>query len=112
MQVRLPLALLALLAAFGGGAALSHLTERDARAQTAHAATVYLPAEGLTFRSLDGHLVARLWSDARGGAFEVYDNHERPAGALRAGLVADAPRAGAALPVATVATPPDIDLGY
>jgi hypothetical protein len=111
MQVRLPLALLSLLAAFGCGAALSHLAERDARAQTAHAATVYLPPEGLTFRSLDGHLVARLTSDARGGSFEVYDNHEHPAGALRAGLAA----AGAAPPATTVATvgaPPDIDLGY
>jgi hypothetical protein len=115
MQVRLPLALLGLFAAFGGGAASSHLLEREAGAQTAHSAMVYLPAEGLTFKTLDGHLVARLSYDSRGGAFEVYDNRERPAGALRAGLLAEAPHLSSTAPVttgATFANPADVDLGY
>ncbi len=118
MQVRLPFAIVALFAAFGGGAASSHLIEREARAQSAHTAAVYVPAEGLAFRALDGHIVARLSYDGRGGVFEVYDNHERPAGSLRPGLAAEAPRASGALPalpastVATVISPMDVDLGY
>jgi hypothetical protein len=115
MQVRLPLAILALVAAFGGGVASSRLIEGEARAQAApQQASVYLPAEGLAFRSADGHIVARLSYDARGGAFEVYDGHERPAAALRSGLVTEAPRSSSTLPAATVATvaTPDIDLGY
>jgi hypothetical protein len=121
MQVRLPFAIVALFAAFGGGAASSHLIEREARAQSAQMAAVYVPAEGLAFRALDGHIVARLSYDGRGGAFEVFDSRERPAGALRPGLAADAPRASAGLPalpaatvatVATVVSPPDLDLGY
>jgi hypothetical protein len=115
MQVRLPFAIVALVAAFGGGVASSHLLERDARAQSAlHAASVYVPAEGLAFRALDGRIVARLSYDARGGSFEVYDNRERSAGALRAGLVAEAPH-GATVPAtttATDATPAEVDLGY
>jgi hypothetical protein len=115
MQVRLPFAILALFAAFGGGVASSHLIEREARAQSAlHAASVYVPAEGLAFRALDGHIVARLSYDARGGAFEVYDSRERAAGALRASPVAEAPHV-APLPAAAFATdasPTDVDLGY
>ena len=73
---------------------------------------MYVPIEGLAFRGVDGRVVARLSYDARGGAFEVYDAHERPAAALRSGLVTEAPRS--TLPAATVATvtTPDLDLGY
>ena len=114
MQVRLPFAILALVVAFGGGLASSHLLERDARAQSSlQTAAVYVPPEGLAFRALDGRVVARLSYDARGGSFEVYDHHEHPAAALRAGFVADAPRTPATLPVATVSLPSDVpDLGY
>lgn len=115
MQVRLGFAIVALFAAFAGGVAASHLVERDARAQSGpQSASVYVPAEGLTFRAVDGRVVARLSYDARGGAFEVYDSRERPAGALRSGLVAEAPRPAAAVPAPTAATAasPDVDLGY
>ena len=115
MQVRLPFAILALVAAFGGGVASSRLIEGEARAQAApQQASVYLPAEGLAFRSADGRIVARLSYDARGGAFEVYDNHERPAAALRSGLAAPTVRSTSALPAASVATEgtSDLDLGY
>ena len=115
MQVRLPFAILALVAAFGGGVASSRLIEREARAQSVtQQASVYVPAEGLAFRAVDGRIVARLSYDARGGAFEVYDGHERPAAALRSGLVTPAPSSASTLPAATVATAvtPDLDLGY
>ena len=116
MQVRLPFAIVALCAAFGVGAASSHLVERDARAQSAlQTASVYVPADGLAFRALDGHVVARLSYDARGGSFEVYDNREHPAAALRAGQVADATHPPAIVPAATIATvapSPIVDLGY
>jgi hypothetical protein len=121
MQVRLPFAILALVAAFGGGLGSSHLIERDARAQSSfqmpQTAAVYVPPEGLAFRALDGRVIARLSYDAHGGSFEVYDHHEHPAAALRAGFVADAPRTPATLPVATVSLPSSLpsdvpDLGY
>ncbi len=113
MQVRPPFAILALFAAFAGGIATSHLIEREASAQPGpQSASVYVPAEGLTFRAVDGRVVARLSYDAHGGAFEVYDSRERPAGALRP--VAEAPRPASAAPASTVATvtSPDVDLGY
>jgi hypothetical protein len=115
MQVRLPFAILALFAACAGGVATSHLIEREARAQPGpQAASVIVPADGLTFRAVDGRVVARLSYDARGGAFEVFDSRERPAGALRPGLVAEAPRPSATVPASTAATTtsPDVDLGY
>jgi hypothetical protein len=115
MQVRPPLAILALLAAFAGGVAMSHLIEREARAQSGpQGASVIVPTDGLTFRAVDGRIVARLSYDAHGGAFEVYDGRERPAGALRSGPAAEAPRPASVAPASTVATvaSPDVDLGY
>jgi hypothetical protein len=113
MQVRPPFAILALFAAFAGGVAMAHLVEREASAQSGpQAASVIVPADGLAFRAIDGRIVARLSYDAHGGAFEVYDGRERPAGALRP--VAEAPRPASATPAPTVATvaSPDVDLGY
>jgi hypothetical protein len=115
MQVRLPFAVLALALAFGGGLASSRLIEREARAQSGTPqASVYVPVEGLAFRGVDGRIVARLSYDARGGAFEVYDGHERPAAALRSGLVTTGASSAPTPPAATVATvgTPDLDLGY
>ena len=84
MQVRLPFAILALSTAFAGGIATSHLIEREARAQAGGAsASVYVPAEGLAFRAADGRVIARVSYDSRGGAFEVFDNRERVAVAMR-----------------------------
>jgi hypothetical protein len=122
MQVRLPFAILALSAAFAGGVATSQVIEREARAQSgAQSASMYVPVEGLAFRGADGRVIARLSYDARGGAFEVFDNHERAAIAMRPGLVAEAPRPSAT-PLATAAAPfgipvapassPIVDLGY
>jgi hypothetical protein len=117
MRVRVPTAVVTLVAVFAAGAAstrLARLFERDAEAQSARQpASVYVPAEGLAFRSLEGRIVARLSYDARGGSFEVYDNHERPAGALRAGFASEALPAAIPAPIATMTMPPGIpDLGY
>jgi hypothetical protein len=108
MHVRLPFAILALAVAFGAGVGSAHFLEREARAQSSQTASVYVPPDGLTFRSPDGRVIARLSYDGRGGAFEVYDGHERPASALRPAF--------APLPVAERATSTtstmSIDLGY
>jgi hypothetical protein len=47
------------------------------------ASTIYVPADGLVFRTFDGHVIARLSHDARGGALEVFDDQEHPFMTLR-----------------------------
>lgn len=82
MRVRLPVAALVLALAFGGGLASSLV--RDAHAQAApFAATIYVPSDGIAFRTFDGRVVARLSHDAHGGVFELYDEHEQPAVRVR-----------------------------
>ena len=115
MKVRLPVALLVLVAAFAGGMVASRLGEREAKAQAAAGAAVYVPPEGLSFRSPDGRLIARLAYDSRGGFFEVYDRRERPSASLRSGFVTEVPPRPAGLPappVAPLATTETPDLGY
>jgi hypothetical protein len=108
MRVRIPLAIFAILATFAGGLASSRWVEGEASARQPQATTLYVPADGLIFRALDGRMVARLSYDAHGGIFEVYDDHERPTAALRPG----SPPQGA-LPASTVAALPTLqDLGY
>jgi hypothetical protein len=72
-------------AAFVAGFVSSHFLERSARA-SADGLTpgVYVPPEGLVFRTYDGRIVARLGYDSRGGHFDVYDRNERPAAELKA----------------------------
>jgi hypothetical protein len=86
---RRPFAVLVALAAFGAGFACAHLLERNARAESAPSSTVYVPADGLAFRTLDGRVIARLAYDHKGGFFDVYDNDERPTATLRADAIAD-----------------------
>ncbi len=84
MFVRLPIAISALAVTFAAGVVGSQLI-REAHAQTApFASTMYVPADGLTLRTLEGHVVAKLSYDAHGGVFELYDEHERPATRVRA----------------------------
>jgi hypothetical protein len=45
--------------------------------------TIYVPADGLVFRTFDGRVIAKLSHDARGGALEVFDEHEHPFATLR-----------------------------
>jgi hypothetical protein len=90
MLPRLPLTILVVVASFGAGFASSRLLERDAHAQGApFASTVYVPVDGLAFRSFDGRVVARLAYDRHGGYFELYDGDERPSTALQASTPAD-----------------------
>jgi hypothetical protein len=114
MHVRLPFAFLALAVAFGAGLGSSRLIEREARAQSRQqTAAVYVPADGLAFRTLDGRVIARLSYDNHGGNFEVYDQHERPSVAVRPGFVAEVSRPAPPPPVFTVSSPTDApDLGY
>ena len=80
-----PLALAALAATFAAGVAASQLWVREARAQTTpFAATIYVPSDGLAFRTFDGRVVARLSHDAHGGVFELYDEREQPVTRVRA----------------------------
>jgi len=84
IRVRLPIVVLTAVAAFGAGALSSRFVERDAKAQPAGpSAAVYVPADGLTFRAVDGRVIARLGYDKNGGTFEVYDARERPTASLR-----------------------------
>ena len=88
MPYRSALAVLAMLCAFAAGFASSHLFERSAQAQSAPlASTVYVPADGLAFRTFDGRVIARLWYDRRGGAFDVYDSEERASTGMRPDVV-------------------------
>jgi hypothetical protein len=86
-----PFALLAALAAFAVGFASSQLFERRAQAQSApFASSVYVPADGLAFRTFDGRIIARLAYDHHGGILDLYDGDERPSTTLRADVMAGA----------------------
>jgi hypothetical protein len=57
--------------------ALSLGLQRDAHGGSGSAtATVYVPADGLVFRSLDGRPLGRLSRDANGAVLELYDDRE------------------------------------
>jgi hypothetical protein len=81
---RFPLVALAVVTGLVAGFASSRVFERTARAQSApFASTIYVPTDGLAFRSFDGRVIARLWYDHRGGALDLYDSDERPSAGLR-----------------------------
>jgi hypothetical protein len=82
--MRTPSVALIALTAFACGITASQLFIREARAQTVpFAASIYVPSDGLAFRSFDGHVVARLSYGPRGGVFEVYDEREQVASRMR-----------------------------
>jgi hypothetical protein len=71
--------------AFGCGW-VSARTTSVARADPAlPGSTVYIPAEGLSFRTIDGHLVAKLSRNTNGGVFELFDDKEGAIVRLSAG---------------------------
>jgi hypothetical protein len=75
----------ALLVTFAAGAALTKLTERPAQAYaTPITSTLYVPSDGLAFRTFEGHVIARLSYDDRGGLIVLYDRNERPSNVLHA----------------------------
>jgi hypothetical protein len=94
MRLRLPLVVLAVGASFAAGlvsssARWSPWAVREARAQSApFAASVYVPSDGLAFRTFDGRLVAKLAYDGHGGFFELYDEHEQLSGRIRSDVPA------------------------
>jgi hypothetical protein len=68
------------------GGALGHWGwPRDARAQShSSVSTVFVPPDGLIFRSPDGRAIARLARDESGGVIELYDNDEQVTSRLTA----------------------------
>jgi hypothetical protein len=94
------LAVPAILSAFLCGLLASRLLVPEAHAQSSSlASTIYVPSDGLAFRTFDGHVIAKLSHDARGGVLEIFDEHERPSAAIRSdGL--GAPRTAAVTPLA------------
>ncbi len=117
MRLPSPLAMTAALSAFLCGLLAprsSLFSVADAHAQSsALASTIYVPSDGLAFRTFDGHVIAKISYDSHGGVLELYDEHERPAtsfrtsGALLKGGGAPAPAA-----TTTDATIPRTDLGF
>jgi hypothetical protein len=73
--MRLGVPLVCLVAGFAGGFAVHPMFAREARADSrASTPTIYVPADGLVFRSPDGKPIARVSRDAHGGTFELYDD--------------------------------------
>jgi hypothetical protein len=113
MSVRLPIAITALAATFTAGIVASQLWVRDARAQAApFAATIYVPSDGLAFRTFDGRVVARLSYDAHGGVFELYDEREQPAAHVRADAFTRVAPGTAPAPTSGVRPKGEPDLGF
>ncbi len=83
MRLSSPLFVPALVSAFACGLLASRLSPREAYAQSsALASTVYVPSDGLAFRTFDGRVIAKLSYDAHGGILEILDEHERAAASL------------------------------
>lgn len=75
---RTPILAVAALSAMLGGALEHWACPRDARAQPqSSVSTVFVPSEGIVFRSLDGRPIARLSREASGGVIELYDENEQ-----------------------------------
>jgi hypothetical protein len=75
MRSMLPLAVPVAVVAFVAGLCASGTSHAQSNP---FASTIYVPADGLVFRTFDGHVIAKLSHDAHGGALEVFDEHERP----------------------------------
>jgi hypothetical protein len=86
MRVRPFPTTLAIAVTFAAGFASSRLLERNAQAQASPlSSTVYIPSDGLVFRTFDGRVAAKLLYGPHGGVFEVYDEREQPSGIVRGG---------------------------
>jgi hypothetical protein len=83
-SLALPVVASALFGAFLCGLLASRLLVPEAHAQSsALASTIYVPSDGLVFRTFDGHVIAKLSHDSRGGVLELFDEHEHPSAAIR-----------------------------
>jgi hypothetical protein len=83
---RAKLIAVAMFAALGGALASHSLWGREAIAQPMpSSSTIYVPSDGLVFRSFDGRPIARLTRDTHGGVLELYDEREEPTTRVSAG---------------------------
>jgi hypothetical protein len=116
MVVRFPFVVAASVGVFAAGLAASRLIG-VAHAQAApFAATIYVPSDGIAFRTFDGRVVARLSYDAHGGMLDLYDEREQPATRVRAdggarGVALPSPAPAPAPPSGPTRVPRD-DLGF
>jgi hypothetical protein len=79
LRSRTLLIVLAFGATFVAGAASQRWLLGEARADSVSStSTIYVPSNGLVFRTLDGKPIARISHDARGGVFELYDEQQQP----------------------------------
>jgi hypothetical protein len=87
-SVRTGALLVAFATAFAAGTASHHLWPREAHAQAVtSASTIYVPWEGLVFRTPDGRAIARLSRDAHGGILELYDDRQESGARLSSGAL-------------------------
>jgi len=71
--------------AFLAGVVSHHLWPRDAHAQAMlSVSTIYVPPDGLVFRSLDGKPIAKLSRTGRGALFELCDDAQENSARCRA----------------------------
>jgi hypothetical protein len=106
---RSALVAVALVAAFAAGAATAKLTERPALAfTTPFTSTLYVSPDGLALRTFEGHVIARVSCDDRGGVIVLYDRNERPSNVLHA----DPVQSETLLPPAPASNARTVDLGY
>ena len=86
------------LASALGGALVSHAVwTREAQAQgTTTISTIYVPVDGVIFRSFDGRPIARLSRDVHGGLLEVYDDHDEATVRVSSGTFAPLKSSGIA----------------
>ena len=89
----------ALTAALGGALVSHAVWTREAQAQSATSiSTIYVPADGVVFRSFDGRPIARLSRDVHGGLLEVYDDHDEATVRVSSGTFAPLKNSGLAPP--------------
>jgi hypothetical protein len=119
MRHRRNVVALAVVAAFGAGLLTSRALEGEARAQrVATDSAVFVPSDGIAFRTLDGRVIARLGYDTKGGFLQLYDEHQRPGASVHGTGLAGA--RGVTTTIAPAPLPPptaagaaaSLDLGY
>jgi hypothetical protein len=85
LSSRAPVWILSVCAAFVAGVAFEHFGREAHADSVTSVSTLYVPAGGLVFRSIDGTPLARISRDSHGGTLELYDEHGElaPRGASR-----------------------------
>ena len=73
-----------LIAGAAGGGISSHILVQSANADSGGAMLVYVPLQGVVFRTVGGNSIVSLRSEAAGGVIEVLDARQQVALRLRA----------------------------